>query len=209
MTDKQIKELTYLKAIQSLRSDDYISIASWDQANTFSQKVLDATNNLIEIKETHPEYKIKGVFKDALLKLIKDAIDYDSKPKNPQITPLAYSKFHKTLITSRILFVSKSDLEFLTFFNRKLIKNDIKSAILGENIHEYNCKADFFEKFFKFSNITESPMKTFLKKFHYLVHSVHNTKLLPNIFTERGIQLKHLKQKIKKPKTQSFKGFYA
>ncbi len=144
MTDKQIKELKFLWKIQSLRSDEYnyeqhanIFFISFNQADEFSNEVLVATKNLID---GMPGYKIEGVFKDALLKLIKDAIDYDSKnhkitkdaykkltttnnkKQQQNMTPLAYSKFHETLTTSRMLFVSKSDLEFLTFFNRKLKK---------------------------------------------------------------------------------------
>jgi hypothetical protein len=163
MTDKQIKELKFLRKIQSLRSDEYnyeqhanILFISFNQADEFSNEVLVATKNLID---DMPGYKIEGVFKDALLKLIKDAIDYDSKQK---MTPLAYSKFHETLTTSRMLFVSKSDLEFLTFFNRKLKKNGVMRAILGENIHEYNYKVDFSEtQFCEFE-------KTFLQKIQLL-----------------------------------------
>ena len=58
MTDKQIKELKFLRKIQSLRSDEYnyeqhanIFFISWNQANQFSNEVLVATNTLMQIKE--------------------------------------------------------------------------------------------------------------------------------------------------------------
>jgi hypothetical protein len=176
MTDKEIKELylkRYLKTIQSLRSDEYnykqhenIVFENRKAAIEFSQKVLDATKICMdEIKKILPQYKIEGIVKDSLLKLIKDAIDYDSeRNKISHINVQAYSKFHETLITSRMLFVSKSELEFLTFFNRKLMGKEImyQRAILGEDIHEYNSKADFSKTEFRDFE------KTFLEKIQLL-----------------------------------------
>ena len=171
---------TFIQKIKSLRSDEYsinqhenIFFKSWDQAKQFSEEVLNATKNC--------KYKIEGIVKDALLKLIKDAIDYDSKKK--QMTDEAYSNFRETLIESEMLFESKSDLEFLTFFNRKLEENNI--AKLDENINDAKATAEFKLKFFKFS-----PNPNYSKQFHYLVHSVHDTELLPYIFNKKGIQLK-------------------
>jgi hypothetical protein len=139
--------------------------------------VFDATSELMtQNGETRPGY----IVKDALLKLIKDAIDYDSK--NHKITKDAYKKFRRTLIKSRILFVSEKDKEFLTLFNEKLKeKNNVE---IDEK--EHYSKNDYFKlKFFEFK-----PELKYAKQFHYLVHSVHNTELLPYIFTNSGIQLK-------------------
>jgi hypothetical protein len=77
--------------------------------------------------------------------------------KGEQLAYDAYKTFYKTLIISKILFVSENDLEFLRVFNRKLKENGVKQAILGENIHEYNCKVEYFipkkNRIFKRPNI--------------------------------------------------------
>ena len=61
-----------------------------------------------------------------------------------KLTNTAYVTFYDTLVESKILFVSENDLECLRVFNRKLKEKDVKRAILGENIHEFNCKAEYF-----------------------------------------------------------------
>jgi hypothetical protein len=45
-----------------------------------------------------------------------------------------------------MVFVSESDLEFLTLSNRKLMENGIMRAIIDENRQEYNCKHAFYEQ---------------------------------------------------------------
>ena len=64
----------------------------------------------------------------------------------------------------------------------------MKQALLGENIDQFNCKVDYSEPgqmHFDFNQ-----METYSNKFHYLIHTVHNTRDLVSIFTNSGIRLK-------------------
>ena len=47
-----------------------------------------------------------------------------------------------------MLFVSESDLEFLTLSNRKLMEDGIVRSLIDENRQEYNCKHAFYEQCF-------------------------------------------------------------
>ena len=65
----------------------------------------------------------------------------------------------------------------------------MKRAILGENIHEHNCKVKYFipndERFFQIESRSNSTGNV-----KYLIHSVHDISDLSNIFTPNGIRLK-------------------
>ena len=93
--------------------------------------------------------------------------------------------------------MSENDLECLRVFNRKLKEKDVKRAILGENIHEFNCKAEYFipndDSIFQISkreSKSRSQKNNFTRKVEYLIHSVHDISDLSNIFTPNGIRLK-------------------
>jgi hypothetical protein len=120
--------------------------------------------------------------KDALLEFVKSQIE-----QNP--IGADYNRICKHFKDLRILFFSTSDLEFLSFFNKMIkIHFNMKQALLGENIHEFNCKVDYSEPgqmHFDFNQ-----METYSKKFHYLIHSIHNTRDLVSKFTKSGIRLK-------------------
>jgi hypothetical protein len=139
---------------------------------------------MAELSSIFNDYKRGTMSKDALLEFVKSQIE-----QNP--IGADYNRICKHFKDLRILFFSTSDLEFLSFFNKMIkIHFNMKQALLGEDIDEYNCKAEFTEPgqmHFDFNQ-----METYSKKFHYLVHSVHDTERLPNILGKykSGIRLR-------------------
>jgi hypothetical protein len=199
-------EKFFLQTIQSLRSDEETideivkrnlhSISTYSAGMSYTTRILNAVLSLMHNK---PNYHIKLVLKDSLLKLIKDAIEYDMRKniKRKQLNSQSYQHFYNALVESRILFVSTSDLDFLQLFYQK--QKEIfpifvqRSVILAENREERSSKSCFFEptnqKHFHFTS-GETNEFSHTKKCHYLIHSVHNTDDLEDIFTTTGIRLK-------------------
>jgi hypothetical protein len=137
---------------------------------------------MAELNSIFNEYQLGTMSKDALLEFIKSQIE-----QNPSRAD--YNRFCIYFQLFRILFVSTRDLEFLSFFNKMIkIHSNLKHALLGENIDEYNCKVDYSEP--NEMHFDFNQMETYSKKFHYLIHSIHNTRDLESIFTNRGIRLK-------------------
>ena len=169
-------------------------IQSLFQNQNYTGEILSRTNALMNAQPTPgPGYRISGIVQDRLLELITNAMLSRNNAGNFHLTSLAYSTFHQTLITSRMLFVSESDLTFLALFNRILKKNGVMKAILAENQHEPNYKRAIHipndTDFFSFSQNQESSSYS-RNKFQYLVHSVHNIRDLSTIFNIRGIRLR-------------------
>jgi hypothetical protein len=137
---------------------------------------------MAELTSILNEYQRGTISKDALLELIKSQIE-----QNP--SQADYNLIFKHFKQFEILFFSTNDLAFLSFFNKMIkIHNNMKHALLGENIDQFNCKVDYSKPgqiHFDFNQ-----METYSEKFHYLIHTVHDIRDLSSIFTERGIRLK-------------------
>jgi hypothetical protein len=118
-------EKFFLQTIQSLRSDEETideiikrnlhSISTYNAGMSYTAQILNAVMSLMHNK---PNYRIKLVLKDSLLKLIKETIEYDKRKniKRKQLNSQSYQHFYNALVESRILFVSTSDLDFLDLF---------------------------------------------------------------------------------------------
>jgi hypothetical protein len=137
---------------------------------------------MADLKSIYKEYQRGTMSKEALLEFIKSQIE-----QNP--IGADYNRICEHFKDFGMLFFSTSDSEFLSFFNKMIkIHNNMKQALLGENIDQFNCKVDYSEPgqmHFDFNQ-----METYSKKFHYLIHTVHDTRDLASIFTNSGIRLK-------------------
>jgi hypothetical protein len=137
---------------------------------------------MVELTSIFNEHQRGTISKDDLLESIKSQIE-----QNP--IGADYNRICEHFKDFGILFFSTSDSEFLSFFNKMIkIHSNMKQALLGENIYQYNCKVGYSEP--DQMHFFFNQMETYSKKFHYLIHTVHNTRDLVSIFTERGIRLK-------------------
>ena len=160
---KSKEDIEFLEKIQSLRTDedfykrenDIYSGKYFAKGKEYVNSICDATKTYITVWKNQ---RIEGIVKDKLLKLIKDTIEWNSRI-------IDFKNLYDSLTNdAKILFVSKSDLEFVTIFNKKLKQTEIEwkreqQFLLAENIHEFNSTAHFFmpnnEKIFELSNWKE------------------------------------------------------
>jgi hypothetical protein len=149
--------------------------------------VLDATKCLMsKIRNFEATFRLDGIVKDKFLSLIKNLIEQQS------LSDAAYINIYEALVASNILFVSSNDLELVSLLNRKLKKKT--RAFLAENSQVYNGKREFNFPSFNLST-SLSPFRldiqTYSKKVEYLIHTVHDSRDLAQIFTSpKEIQLK-------------------
>ena len=94
---------------------------------------------MAEFTSIFKEHQRGTMSKEALLEFIKSQIE-----QNP--IGADYNRICKHFKDFGILFFSTSDSEFLSFFNKMIkIHNNMKQALLGENIDQYNCKVGYSE----------------------------------------------------------------